>query len=1100
MSATKQRKPPVRKRRVPRRGFKLRADGKIRAEDHFCGAGGTTTGVLSVEGWMVVHAANHDPTSILTHSTNYPMVEHSCADIPTMNPAGCPEADVLFTSPECFPAGTLILTARGLVAVEDVAVGDQVLTHMGRWRPVTDTMCSVGDTVLVRGHGHPGIECTAGHPFWTRQATQECVARQWVRRVLEPQWTAAADLSPFGKAAHGPFAAGDMWATPTTVPALGIPDLDAATGRAAARNAGGPGADFDEPLFWWIVGRWLGDGSVRIRASGNEIVICCGKHEADDLEQRLAATLPPGEARAVGAQIRWRRRDVRTATLFEAGHHYLVEWLVEQFGRGARAKTIPAWALGMPEANRVALLDGYLSADGTTDGVETRCSTVSRSLALGIRLLAEGLGHRVGMRRNDKPTCVIEGRHVDARPVWTLSWREAPERHWAVGPQEPWDKHSWARISTVAAERSAIPVYNLSVAEDESYVADGVVVHNCKARSYAVGKQKDDPSLFDPKGDKTAERSRATMDEVTRFAAELQYLYVVVENVPQLISWCEPSETGHWPRIVKGKEVKCNCGATYRRWLRDMENVGYRRHRALFLNSQVFPPTPQSRDRVYVVLALDGVPFPDLNHECLARCDEHGIVMAGQKPKAHLRQPEPVRKAWGELDDVWGRLDQQYFYACPECGQRAEPAITPAATAIEWWRDPGPKIGEREEHGLPPLKDGTVERVGRGIIRLPGRPMVVPLAYLSDPGGPRPRGVDEALRTLTSQQLEALVVAVGGNLSERAGQTRAWSTAEVLRTLTGTLDRGLIVAGRENAVPKGVDSAAMPTATTINSLYQLEFPDLAQIVQAGGPTGAGRNPRDVLREMPAILADNHGALVGTNNTNNIPRAAGSEVMGTATTGERLFVTEPDDDAMVGVNRQHTNPVPVDARAIPTVIAGGEQHFLLVPAGGSNAKRGRRAGNGGRDAARETMTTQIATETTGLVVANNGGPASKPSAQGHARDVHSEVMGTQTGGGQHAIVTTRGGKGSARGVDGEATFATVDQRTLADVMPLVMASTFRMLEPSEIARGMVMIRNAFGEPYIIHGARRKKVRQLGNAVTPPVAAWIAGRIRDALQGA
>ena len=101
MSATKQRTPPVRKRRVPRRGFKLRADGRIRAEDHFCGAGGTTTGVLSVEGWMVVHAANHDPTSILTHSTNYPMVEHSCADIPTMNPAGCPEADVLFTSPEC---------------------------------------------------------------------------------------------------------------------------------------------------------------------------------------------------------------------------------------------------------------------------------------------------------------------------------------------------------------------------------------------------------------------------------------------------------------------------------------------------------------------------------------------------------------------------------------------------------------------------------------------------------------------------------------------------------------------------------------------------------------------------------------------------------------------------------------------------------------------------------------------------------------------------------------------------------------------------------------------------------------------------------------
>lgn len=53
--------------------FTLRADEELLAEDHFCGAGGVTSGIRGVAGWRVVHAANHDPVCIATHSTN-------CAD------------------------------------------------------------------------------------------------------------------------------------------------------------------------------------------------------------------------------------------------------------------------------------------------------------------------------------------------------------------------------------------------------------------------------------------------------------------------------------------------------------------------------------------------------------------------------------------------------------------------------------------------------------------------------------------------------------------------------------------------------------------------------------------------------------------------------------------------------------------------------------------------------------------------------------------------------------------------------------------------------------------------------------------------------------
>lgn len=54
--------------------------------------------------------------------------------------------------------------------------------------------------------------------------------------------------------------------------------------------------------------------------------------------------------------------------------------------------------------------------------------------------------------------------------------------------------------------------------------------------------------------------------------------------------------------------------------------------------------------------------------------------------------------------------------------------------------------------------------------------------------------------------------------------------------------------------------------------------------------------------------------------------------------------------------------------------------------------------------------------------------------------------------------------------------------------------FRMLEPHEIQRGM-----AFADDYIVLGNKRDKVRQLGNAVTPPVAEVIVSALVEAITG-
>jgi DNA (cytosine-5)-methyltransferase 1 len=92
------------------------------AADLFCGAGGTSTGLLqaaeargrSVE--MV--AVNHWETAVKTHSKNHPNMNHLCADLDSLNPRKAVPGgylDLLWASPEC----THHSNARGGKPMED---------------------------------------------------------------------------------------------------------------------------------------------------------------------------------------------------------------------------------------------------------------------------------------------------------------------------------------------------------------------------------------------------------------------------------------------------------------------------------------------------------------------------------------------------------------------------------------------------------------------------------------------------------------------------------------------------------------------------------------------------------------------------------------------------------------------------------------------------------------------------------------------------------------------------------------------------------------------------------------------------------------------
>src|SRR5688572_13168760 len=77
-----------------------RRSSDLTCTDMFCGAGGSSIGVVSA-GARLVMGLNHWQRAIETHATNFPDALHDCTDISATNPRRYPRTDILWASPEC---------------------------------------------------------------------------------------------------------------------------------------------------------------------------------------------------------------------------------------------------------------------------------------------------------------------------------------------------------------------------------------------------------------------------------------------------------------------------------------------------------------------------------------------------------------------------------------------------------------------------------------------------------------------------------------------------------------------------------------------------------------------------------------------------------------------------------------------------------------------------------------------------------------------------------------------------------------------------------------------------------------------------------------
>lgn len=267
--------------------------------------------------------------------------------------------------------------------------------------------------------------------------------------------------------------------------------------------------------------------------------------------------------------------------------------------------------------------------------------------------------------------CGVGGSSTGAVMVPGVSLKMAAN-HWPLAirvhsANHPFSEHDCADLSQV--EPARYPRTNLLWISPE-----------CTNHSIAKGKKVYDPA---------AERSRATMWDVIRFAEFHLYDGIIVENVVDVVRW-----------------------PLFPAWRQGIESLGYELT-IVYLNSMFAwaggRAAPQDRNRVYVLCTRKGARLPDVAKwlsppAWCPSCSRE--VLAVQSWKRTDREP-------------WGKYRAQYLYRCDVCMSQVEPMFLPAASIVDW-SDPGQLIGERSR----PLAWKTWARIAHGVIDHAGELLV----------------------------------------------------------------------------------------------------------------------------------------------------------------------------------------------------------------------------------------------------------------------------------------------------------------------------------------------------------------------------------------
>ena len=342
----------------------------------------------------------------------------------------------------CLAGDSKVVTRNGVIDIRNVSpVSDFVLDGSGRFSKVLKKFSrSVPGIhkITTRGGGEP-IKASGEHPFWSLEAS---FRRTNFVIESEPIWRPVSELRK------------GMWVATQAILEDHVPGEF-------------HGHEVDEEIARFI-GLYLAEGWI-IR---DGIQFGFHKDERDHIS-------------FIGdvARRRWGKRVVYSENPGTQSVRLTIcssrlEEACEVFGRGAAEKKIPSEMLCYPRPIQSAMMHGLLDGDGTYSRRRPRreLKTISPHLAYQTYSTLKRLGYSPSVL---SCSAYQSTKGVNHRKAYTVTFSiQSPQRRRFVRRSFDYAGHEWVKIIGITDIPVEHEVFNLSV-ESETFVANGVVTHNC---------------------------------------------------------------------------------------------------------------------------------------------------------------------------------------------------------------------------------------------------------------------------------------------------------------------------------------------------------------------------------------------------------------------------------------------------------------------------------------------------------------------------------------------------------------------------------------------------------------------------------------------
>jgi|GEM_PF-13574 len=232
----------------------------------------------------------------------------------------------------------------------------------------------------------------------------------------------------------------------------------------------------------WAFGFWFAEGSLGTRKSGKPSGIRVTYNDKDEKEigEKWYSIISKRFNLKGNCYRSECVRNNKTNSWYSANiNSNILGRFFESFGKGCKNKLIPQWIIDLPKPKLQKFLDGLLCGDGHFIKRDDayRITVSNPKMLLQIYQIGLKLGYGMSLQMQDKP-----GKLSTTNHVYTCVFRKYIL---GTGSKQTkkcvkfYDGLYYGGINTVEKTDRVEDVYDFTIEEDHSFSAAGVILHNC---------------------------------------------------------------------------------------------------------------------------------------------------------------------------------------------------------------------------------------------------------------------------------------------------------------------------------------------------------------------------------------------------------------------------------------------------------------------------------------------------------------------------------------------------------------------------------------------------------------------------------------------